>query len=140
MYEICQLSSLCSGLNKAEFKYYVSELCRSVRTELSHNDSSVTNHKDSLFNQTSVSKVFKQFCSDLIIDLIKMFGSFLKEEVESRNVKTVNYTIIKTLLKSSHVLYNLENELGNTIDFIQKKYSLFNEFLETRSLKKEIVN
>lgn len=124
--------------SKLQFKYYVSELCRNVRMELSQEDmetsSEVGDSKLSKFNQTSVSKVFKQFCSDVIIDLLYMFGNMLKVEIETRNIKTVKYSIINALVQSSHILHGLNIE--ETVQFIQEKYNTYNEYITNRALQR----
>ena len=114
---------------KLQFRYYVAELCRNVRMELSASDE--VPYLESKFNQTSVSRLFKQFCSNVIIELLQTFGNVLKVEVSSRNVKTVNYSIIYSLLLCSHILHNLD--ATQTIEFIQQKYNLYNQFLTKRS-------
>jgi hypothetical protein len=119
---------------KQQFKYYVSELCRNVRMELSAEDSDLEDTTLSKFNQTSVSKVFKQFCSDVIIDLLHMFGNVLKTEIETRNVKTVNYLIISALIQSSHMLHSLDS--GETIQFIQERYNIYNEYISKRAVQR----
>jgi hypothetical protein len=123
---------------KQQFKYYVSELCRNVRMELSAEDAkSSADIEDaplSKFNQTSVSKVFKQFCSDVIIDLLHMFGNVLKVEIETRNVKTVNYLIISSLVQSSHMLHSLDFE--ETVQFIQDRYNIYNEYISKRAVQR----
>ncbi|MGL5934497.1 MAG: hypothetical protein ACRCZI_02620 [Cetobacterium sp.] len=113
-----------------QFKYYVGELCRGVRMELSANDSSVEDPLLSKFNQTSVSKAFKQFCSDVIIDLLHIFGKTLKMEVVTRDVKTVNYDIVSSLIYGSHIIHNVPYD--DTIEFIQKTYNMYNEFVVER--------
>lgn len=118
---------------KLQFRYYVAELCRNVRMELSAQDE--TPDLESKFNQTSVSRRFKQFCSNVIIELLQTFGNILKVEVTSRNVKTVNYAIVGSLLQCSHILHNLD--VNPTVTFIQEKYNVYNQFLSDRSLKRE---
>lgn len=118
-------------IGKVQFKHYVGELCRNVRMELSDKDSLVEDSLLSEFNQTSVSKDFKQFCSNIIIELLQTFGNVLKTEVLTRNVKTVNYTIVGTLIRVSHIIHNLESE--STIKFIQEKYKLYNAYLKERA-------
>lgn len=113
---------------KLQFKYYVAELCRNVRMELSKKDD---DYLTSLYNQTSVSKVFNQFCSDVIIELLHRFGKVLKTEVVTRDVKTVNYSIVSALIYNSHILFGLESD--NTVQFIQEKYNLHNVYLNDRA-------
>ena len=113
-----------------QFKYYVGELCRNVRMTLSAEDDSVEDVVESKFNQTSVSKEFKQFCSDVIIELLNMFGNMLKIEVITRDVKTVNYDIVNALVHNAHILHNASSQ--TTIKFIQDSYNMYNEFVKTR--------
>lgn len=117
-----------------QFKYYVAELCRDVRMELAHYDDGVESMNSSLYNHTSVSKDFKQFCSDAIVELLHIFGETLLSEVESRGVKTINYTIVRTLVQVSHKLYNLKSD--DTVKFIQQCYNKNKVFLKERKEKR----
>ncbi len=123
-----------STSRKLQFKYYVAELCRDVRMSLSASDEEA-DPLLSKYNQTSVSKRFNQFCSDVIIELLHIFGNALKVEVLTRDVKTVNYSIIKALVLNTHILYNID--YTKTIEFIQKSYNAYNDYLEKRSQKRE---
>lgn len=118
---------------KLQFRYYVAELCRNVRMELSAMDNVVA--IESKYNQTSVSRLFKQFCSNVVIELLQMFGNVLKVEVASRQVKTVNYSIIGALVQNAHIIHGLN--YTPTITFIQEKYNIYNTFLKNRSDKRE---
>lgn len=133
--EVKEDDEVANANRKQQFKYYVSELCRNVRMELSAEDAESSSELEdatlSKFNQTSVSKVFKQFCSDVIIDLLHMFGNVLKTEIETRNVKTVNYLIISALVQSSHMLHSLD--AGETVEFIQERYNIYNEYIAKRA-------
>lgn len=120
---------------KLQFRYYVAELCRNVRMELSAQDKGLD--IESKYNQTSVSRLFKQFCSNVVIELLQMFGNVLKVEVTSRQVKTVNYSIIGALVQNAHIIHGLD--YVPTINFIQEKYNIYNTFLKTRSDKREVV-
>ncbi len=117
-----------------QFKYYVAELCRDVRMELSQHDEEAESIDSSLYNQTSVSKDFKQFCSDAIVELLHIFGETLLSEVESRGVKTINYTIVRTLVQVSHKLYNLKSD--DTVKFIQQCYNKNKVYLKERKEKR----
>ena len=112
------------------YKHYIGELCRNVRMELSAEDRDVTDVTESRYNQTSVSKKFKQFCSDAIIELLEILGNAIKVEVSTRNVKTVNYSIIYAVLYTSHIFHNIS--IDDTISFIQDKYNTYNDFLKKR--------
>lgn len=120
---------------KYQFKYYVSELCRTVKMELARADCS-EDMTQSVYYNTSVSKVFKNFCSNIIVDLIRTFGEVLKVEVNTRNVKTVNYTIIQTLVQVAHLMYGLGSQLDDTVRFIQERYCVYQKFIEERKGKR----
>jgi hypothetical protein len=122
-----------SSDRKLQFRYYIAELCRNVRMELSAADDVAD--IESKFNQTSVSRNFKQFCSNMVIELLGMFGSILKVEVQSRQVKTVNYNIIGALVQNTHIIHGLD--YAPTVNFIQEKYNIYNTFLTERSLKRD---
>lgn len=119
-----------------QFVYYVGEMCRQVRMDLSESDSDEDDALKSKFNQTSVSKRFKQFCSDVIIELLKTFGDFLKCEVITRNKKTINYESVTALVHNTHTMLRLDS--AETIKFIQEKYNMHNEYTSNRpSAKKQ---
>lgn len=118
---------------KLQFRYYVAELCRNVRMELSAADESET--ISSKFNQTSVSKSFKSLCSNLIIELLQQFGNVLSVEVQTRSVKTVNYSILNALIQNAHIFHNIDSKA--TVDFIQEKYNIHSAFLQQRQDKRE---
>lgn len=122
---------------KYQFKHYVSELCRTVKMELARADSP-DDISQSVYSTTSVSKLFKDFCSSVIVDLIRVLGDLLKIEVASRNVKTVNYTIIQTLLHLLHATFGLESQLDDTVQFIQERYCIHQKYLEERKEKRGV--
>lgn len=115
---------------KLHFRHFVDELCRSVRMEISNDDETALNEDGvqdplkSRYNQVNISKKIKQFCSNVIIELSNTFGSVLKVEVLTRNIKTVNYATVCALVQSSHILYGLDYE--KTAAFIQDKYNKYN--------------
>lgn len=113
-----------------QFKYYVGELCRGVRMELSHQDEDAEDFLTSRFNQTSVSRAFKQFCSDVIIDMLHIFGRMLRMEVLTRDVKTVNYDIVSSLIYGTHIVHNVHYD--DTVRFIQESYNKYNDFVAER--------
>lgn len=113
-----------------QFKYYVSELCREVRMQLSNSDEEAEDATLSKYNQTSVSKEFKQFCSDVVIELLHIFGNVLKTEVITRNVKTVNYDIVSALIYNAHIFHNAKAD--DTIKFIQASYNKHSEYVKER--------
>lgn len=118
------------------FKYYISELCRDVRMELSKHDLTVKDPSESVYNSTSISKSFKLFCSDVVVELLETLGSVLRTEVSARNIKTINYNTINALLSVYHTLYNVESQFDATVGFIQDRYCRYNSYLKTRHAEK----
>lgn len=57
-----------------------------------------------VYNYTSVSKLFKNFCSSLIYKFLMRIGSMLEKEINTRGIKTVNYTVIKTVISHYHIV------------------------------------
>ncbi len=125
-------SDILDDEKKHHFKYYVSELCRSVRMMLSKEDASVQDFKDSAFNRTKVSKEFKVYCSNVIIGLIHLFGDLLKDEVATRDIKTISYPLIEMLVRSTHRMFSIDPK--QSIAFMQDRV---NFYLEQQKLRKE---
>ncbi len=125
---------------KVNFNHYMAELCRTVKMELAREDES-KDSSESVYHSTSVSKAFKMLCSDLVIDLVELLCNLLKAEIETRNLKTVNYATIQSLLKLTHAAYGLGEHFHETAQFIQEKYAQYQKHTEdrkeTRASKKE---
>jgi len=114
-----------------QFIQCVNETCRTVKNELSRGV------ENSPYVGINVSKNFKEFCSNLIKDLLQVFGSMLKVEVETRGVKTVNYTVIGTLFQISHIIHGVAEEYENTVLFIQERYNKYSLSKAEKAEKKK---
>ena len=57
-----------------------------------------------VYNYTSVSKIFKNFCSTLVCEFLIRIGKMLKKEIETRGIKTVNDTVIQTVISHYHIV------------------------------------
>jgi hypothetical protein len=110
--------------SKYSFQYYISELCKKIRLSLQDSDNEVENKEDSKFNRVSISYHFKTLCSDLVIDFLVRFGELLKNEVVSRNIKTINFETIKTNILFHYKLYGLESQLGQLDNYIRRRFVL----------------
>jgi hypothetical protein len=124
-----------------QFRYYIGETCREVRMDLSGESSEDKDDEkaNEVYNYTSVSKVFKNFCSTLVCEFLIRIGAMLKKEIETRGIKTVNDTVISTVILHYHIVCGV-NE-GPTVDFIKeavtKYYSYVSDRQETRKHTKD---
>lgn len=129
-----ELTTRSSGF-KHHFKYYVAEMCKKVKHRLSLQDSSVKTPEESIYSKTSVSKLFKLFCSSLAIDLLVRTGELLKTEILSRNIKTVNCNVVCTTLDLFYMVIGLDNtEMRSHVQLFYNNHNLLSE--EKRTLKK----
>jgi len=113
-----------------QFKYYVSEICREVKQTLTlkYNDSS------NVYNSTSISKQFKNYCSLIVCEVLNIIGKMIKVEVESRSVKTINDTVVKTVLEQLHAANGID--FTKTSEFISNTYKKFNMYKHTKKVEK----
>lgn len=124
-----------------QFRYYIGETCREVRMDLANRPSEDKDDEkaNDIYNYTSVSKVFKNFCSTLVCEFLMRIGAMLKKEIETRGIKTVNDTVISTVISHYHIVCGIDEE--PTVDFIRnavtKYYSYVNNRQETRKTTKE---
>jgi hypothetical protein len=93
-----------------------------------------------VYNYTSVSKIFKNFCSTLVCEFLMRIGQMLGKEIDTRCIKTVNDTVIGTVISHYHIVCGVDEKA--TFDFIRsatsKYYSYVSNRQETRkNLKKE---
>jgi hypothetical protein len=126
-----------------QFRYYIGETCREVRMDLAGEPSDDKDNEKSneVYNYTSVSKVFKNFCSTLVCEFLMRIGAMLKTEIETRGIKTVNDTVISTVISHYHIVCGVDED--PTIDFIKeavtKYYSYVSDRQETRKQTKDEV-
>jgi hypothetical protein len=104
-----------------QFRHYIGEICRDVRMGLC--DKSDT-PSESIYNYTSVSKVLKNFCSTIACEFLLKIGSMLKKEIETRQIKTVNDTIINTVISHYHIVCDVDET--NTFEFINNALTKYN--------------
>lgn len=121
---------------KYQFKHYIDELRRTVRSELSKQDCP-DDPTQSAYNETSISKKLKQFCSNTIIGFLKMFGNLLLVEVETRDVKTINYVIVEAVFRSLHIIHHLDNEYYHTTKFIQHCCEQYKDYVDVSKSEKK---
>jgi hypothetical protein len=122
-----------------QFRYYISETCREVRMYLAKSDKNADGNQMSVYNYTSVSKIFKNFCSTLVCEFLMRIGEMLKKEIETRGIKTVNDTIIETVIYHYHKACGVDEK--PTFNFIKevtdKYYGYVNERQDKRTKENE---
>lgn len=117
-----------------QFKYYISETCREIKQELSSKFPS----DNYIYNSTSISKNFKNYGSSVVCEVLIIIGKMIKVEVEFRSVKTVNDSVIKTVLSQLHTANNIDFiSTKEFIDLVSKKYS---DYIITKKNEKEKTN
>ena len=117
-----------------QFRYYVAETCRETRVELAATVDSMGNAM-TVYSHTSVSKVFKNFCSTLVCELLLKFGRMLKKEIETRGIKTVNDTIIGTVLSHFHTVCGVDED--ETFTFVREATTKYYSFVSDRQTKRK---
>jgi hypothetical protein len=117
-----------------QFRYYIGETCREVRMDLASGDGDC---KD-LYNYTSVSKIFKNFCSSLVCEFLMRIGKMLGKEIETRCIKTVNDTIINTVISQYHIVCGVDE--SKTTDFIEKASTKYNAYTADRQKNRKLLN
>ena len=120
--------------NQYQFKYYIGEICRDVRMDLC-NSPTTDEESKTKYNYTSVSKDLKNFCSTIACEFLMKIGLMLKKEIETRQIKTVNDTIINTVISHYHIVCDT-NE-AETCEFITNVVSKYNAFTKEKQEKKK---
>ena len=112
-----------------QFRYYIGESCREIRMDLA--EAEPEGDKDnSVYNYTSVSKIFKNFCSTLVCEFLMRIGQMLEKEIETRGIKTVNDVVISTVISQYHIVCGVDDK--QTIDFIRNTTSKYYSYVNDR--------
>jgi hypothetical protein len=112
-----------------QFRYYISESCREIRMDLSQMQDTEGKTQDT-YNYTSVSKIFKNFCSSLVCEFLMRIGLMLQKEIETRCIKTVNDVVIKTVISQYHIVHGIDET--NTFKFIKDATDKYYKYLAER--------
>jgi hypothetical protein len=113
-----------------QFRYYIAESCREIRMELAKNEVDADGNPMHVYNYTSVSKIFKNFCSTLVCEFLMRIGKMLGKEIETRGIKTVNDTIIGTVISHYHTVCGVDE--SNTLDFIRAVTARYYNYIDER--------
>ena len=104
-----------------DFDSYASEICRSVKIQLAEQETDPA-LKEQYIN-ASVSREFKEFCSQVIYETILRIGAALKIDVESSGVKTISDEIVVKVLKLLHS--NCGVDFATSWNIMQDKLSQY---------------
>lgn len=86
----------CDLDKQYQFRHVVPDLYESVKLKLESTES------------FTLSKIFKNFCSTIIYELLFTIGKMIKSEINSRNIKTVNGSVINVILSHIHTIYDID--------------------------------
>lgn len=120
-----------------QFRYYIAESCRETRMDLAKSAVDADGELMTVYNYTSVSKIFKNFCSTLICEFLMRIGNMLAKEIETRGIKTVNDTIIGTVISHYHTVCGVDETA--TIDFIRTVTTKYYKYVAERQKKRNEV-
>lgn len=118
-----------------QFRYYVAETCRETRMDLAASKSDADGSATDVYNFTSVSKLFKNFCSTLVCELLMRVGRMLEKEIATRGIKTVNDTIIGTVISHYHTVCGVDET--NTVKFIRDATTKYYSYVSDRQTKRK---
>ncbi len=113
-----------------QFRYYVAETCRETRMDLATTEKGADGNLMEVYNHTSVSKVFKNFCSTLVCEFLMRIGRMLETEIDTRGIKTVNDTIISAVISHYHTVCGVDG--APTLEFIRGVATKYYGFVSTR--------
>lgn len=113
-----------------QFRYYISESCRETRMDLAKTARDEDGELMEVYNYTSVSKLFKNFCSTLVCEFLVRIGKMLEKEIETRGIKTVNDTIIGAVISHYHIVCGVDE--AKTLDFIRTVTTKYYSYVADR--------
>jgi hypothetical protein len=112
--------------SRPNFRFYVSEICRDARMRLASGDDAA----DNVYNLTNVSRDFKDFCNDLIFEVVGTLGRMILTEINTRGVKTLNDVIMKTVIEHLHSAYSID--FRPSLQFIEQATTKYITFVKNR--------
>lgn len=118
-----------------QFRYYIGESCREVRMDLAKSETDEAGELMTVYNYTSVSKLLKNFCSTLVCEFLIRIGHMLEKEIETRGIKTVNDTVIRTVISHYHIVSGVPEK--DTLDFIRKATTKYYSYVADRQQKRK---
>lgn len=132
--DLFKLDGVSSEL-QYQFRYYIAETCRETRIDLANTEVDSSGNLMSVYNYTSVSKVFKNFCSTLVCEFLMRIGVMIKKEIETRGIKTVNDNIVGTVISHYHIVSGVDET--KTVEFIRNVTSRYYKYINDRQQKRK---
>ena len=113
--------------NKYKFKSYVVDICRDVSRRLAENPPK-NKYQDGLskqnisdaFGSLNVSNDFKEFCTQVLLELIYNLGSILRVILRTRKDRTVDKNLVVAVIGSYHISFNEADNLNKTKELLNK--------------------
>jgi hypothetical protein len=112
------------------FTFYVADICKKIKFTLPGDQSL----KDK-YSTCNISKEFKEFCSNLVVEIITRIGQMLKTEAELRGIKTVNDSIITIIIKHMHTASGIDSI--PTLKFVNDKISEYKKYKKEKKTKSD---
>jgi len=120
--------------NKYKFKSYIVDVCRDVSRQLS-NAPPKCKYPEGLSKQDisnalrclNVSNDFKEFCTQVLLELIYNLGSVLRILLKTRRDRTVEKNLVDAVINTYHISFNETHNLKKTHASLDKMVSTFNK-------------
>jgi hypothetical protein len=106
---------------KYPFSLYVSKMFKHCKHTMDDSDKYVS---------ASLNQNLKKFCSDAIIELLKRVNLMIKEEMDTRSVKTVTNEIVVKV--ASHMYSTLGKSFDKVRTFLNTNVPFYKKFVEAR--------
>jgi len=102
------------------FKFYINEMCRTIKNKYARPDMEK-------YSNIAFGKDFKEFCEQILLELITKLGLLLKNFVITSEIKTINETIMNASIQQIHILTDMDMKLTQT--FIDDKVRTHSNYL-----------
>ena len=127
--------------SRPNFRFYVSEICRDVRMKLASKTLKIEGDSIAeveVYNLTNVSRDFKDFCNELIFEIVAILGRMILTEINTRGVKTLNDVIMKTVIEHLHSAYGID--FKPSLLFIEQSTTKYNTFVRQRRETRKVAS
>lgn len=111
-----------------DFNNYVGDICRAVKRRLAK--SKTTEAEKNQYEETSVGREFKRFCSYVVYESILRIGACLRQSVERSGVKTISDAMVFYVLQQIHNVCGMD--YNETHQVLTTQLELFKQWKETR--------
>ena len=115
--------------NERDFKHYVRAVCHNTMNR------KVDDEKKAEYDRVRISNEVREFGSDLVINFIQTLGPLISGQIDLMNVKTVNSTIIRSIITMLFEYTNGDPVGVNKV--FDAKIEVHNTFLSKKRDEKE---